>query len=245
MSSQYDALADLSEQTAHSPLRKFYEEHTMFSALGDVQGRDVLDLGCGTGLYTRKLKERGARRVLGVDNSEGMVGYARYLEEREPRGVEYLVRDAARLGEVGTFDCVVGTYLLHYAPTRDELYSMCHAIRRTLAPGGSFVTVCMNPAINLDDPQYYMNYGFRVTGGPTDGALVTMEIILPGMETKLSAFRWSNESYDGALGAAGFEQITWHTPQLDPMGAEVFGEDFWVDYLARPHAVVISAVAPR
>lgn len=239
--SQYDALAELSEQTANSPLRKFYEEHTMFEVLGDLRGLTVLDLACGTGLYTRRLKERGVKCVLGVDNSEGMIAYARHLESKKPLGVEYLVKDAADLGDVGTFDCVVGTYLLHYAPTRESLFAMCTHIRKVLKPGGRFVTICMNPAINVTDPSYYLNYGFQVSGGQGDGGALTLEIVLPGMETKLSAFRWSRETYEAALKHAGFEGLVWHPPQLDPLGVEIFGEEFWTAYLATPHAAVLSA----
>jgi SAM-dependent methyltransferase len=179
--------------------------------------------------------------VLGVDNSEGMIAYARHLEEKEPLGVEYLVKDAADLGDVGTFDCVVGTYLLHYAPTRESLFAMCAHIRKVLRPGGRFVTICMNPDINISDPSYYLNYGFQVSGGERDGAPLTLEIVLPGMETKLSAFRWSRETYEAALKHAGFDGLVWHPPKLDPMGIEIFGEEFWTAYLATPHAAVLSA----
>ena len=48
--SQYDLLASLTEATAEAPLRKYFEEHTFFEALGDVQGKTILDIGCGTGL---------------------------------------------------------------------------------------------------------------------------------------------------------------------------------------------------
>lgn len=243
MSSQYDALAEMSEQTAHSPLRKFYEEHTLFDALGDVKGLCVLDLACGTGLYTRRLKERGVKRVLGVDNSEGMIAYARHLEAKDPLQLEYLVKDAAELGEVGRFDCVVGTYLLHYAPTREALFSMCRNVRGVLEPRGRFVTICLNPDINLSDPAYYLNYGFQVSGGKHDGSQLTLEIVLPGMETRLTVFRWSRESYEAALTAAGFTELRWHPPLLDPMGVEIFGEEFWTAYLATPHAAVLSARA--
>lgn len=239
--SQYDLLAELSEQTANSPLRKFYEEHTMFEVLGDVTGLTVLDLACGTGLYTRRFKERGATRALGVDNAEGMIAYARHLEKKEPLGVEYLVKDASDLGEIGTFDCVVGTYLLHYAPSREALRSICTNIRKALKPDGRFVTICVNPAINLTDPSYYLNYGFKVSGGESDGAPLSLEIVVPGLETTLSAFRWSRETYEAALKHAGFCDLVWHSPQLDPLGIEIFGEAYWTAYLATPHAVVLTA----
>lgn len=239
--SQYDALAQLSEQTVHSPLRKFYEEHTLFHALGDVEKLSVLDLACGTGIYSRKLHERGAGRVVGVDNSEGMISYAKHLESSEARRIEYLVRDVSDLGDVGRFDRVLAAYLLHYAPTRDALFAMCRNIRAALHEGGRFVTVCVSPDINLSDPGYYLNYGFQLSGGHADGEQLTLEIVLPGMETKLFAHRWSKESYEEALRAAGFGDITWHAPQCAPEGFEIFGEDFWADYLRTPHAVVLSA----
>ena len=239
--SQYDALAELSEQTAHSPLRKFYEEHTLFNALGEVDAMSVLDLACGTGLYTRKLKERGAQRVLGVDSSEGMISYARHLEETDARDVEYLVRDVSALGDVGQFDRVLAAYLLHYAPTREALFDMCRNVRAALKPDGRFVTVCVSPDINLADPGYYLNYGFQLTGGKADGDLLTLEIVLPGMETRLFAHRWSRQSYEEALQSAGFVDITWHAPECDPMGVEIFGAEFWEDYLRTPHAAVLSA----
>lgn len=48
-------------------------------ALGDVTGRRVVDIGCGTGRVTRWLAEqRGARQVVGVDFSQATVDAARH-----------------------------------------------------------------------------------------------------------------------------------------------------------------------
>src|SRR5580693_7432635 len=47
-------------------------------ALGNIAGRDVLDVGCGTGRVTRWLAEQcGARHVVGVDFSPATVQIAR------------------------------------------------------------------------------------------------------------------------------------------------------------------------
>jgi len=42
-----------------------------------VQGKTVLDIGCGPGLYSVALAERGAGRVVGLDFAEGMLKLAR------------------------------------------------------------------------------------------------------------------------------------------------------------------------
>jgi SAM-dependent methyltransferase len=48
-------------------------------AIGDVTGRRIVDVGCGTGRVTRWLAEqRGARQVVGVDFSQATVEAARH-----------------------------------------------------------------------------------------------------------------------------------------------------------------------
>jgi 2-polyprenyl-3-methyl-5-hydroxy-6-metoxy-1,4-benzoquinol methylase len=44
---------------------------------GDPHGKSFLDIGCGSGVYSVELAKRGAKRVLGVDFSEPMLGMAR------------------------------------------------------------------------------------------------------------------------------------------------------------------------
>ena len=48
--------------------------------IGDVAGKSVVDLACGEGFYTRRIRQAGAKRVLGVDLSEGMIELARKQE---------------------------------------------------------------------------------------------------------------------------------------------------------------------
>lgn len=48
---------------------------------GDVAGKAILDIGCGSGIYSVELARRGARRVLGLDFSEPMLEIARRSAE--------------------------------------------------------------------------------------------------------------------------------------------------------------------
>jgi predicted RNA methylase len=54
--------------------------------VGDVSGKSVLDLACGTGFYSREFRRRGATDVLGVDISVEMIAAALGSEQRDPLG---------------------------------------------------------------------------------------------------------------------------------------------------------------
>jgi len=58
--------------------RDIYERYQLtFEKLGpDLSGRTVLDIGCGSGVYCFEAVHRGAKRVLGVDLSQGMIDLA-------------------------------------------------------------------------------------------------------------------------------------------------------------------------
>jgi len=48
----------------------------LFELIGDVTNLSILDLGCGTGKHDRKLVEKGARKVVGIDLSNNMINEA-------------------------------------------------------------------------------------------------------------------------------------------------------------------------
>ena len=56
----------------HNPLMQI-EQRAMLDLLPELTGKDVLDLACGTGRYGVIAMERGARHVVGLDNSLAML----------------------------------------------------------------------------------------------------------------------------------------------------------------------------
>lgn len=73
----YDELADsYAEEVRESPYNAHMEFPATTSLLPDVAGKRVLDAGCGTGVYTGWLLDRGAD-VVGIDASEAMLAHAR------------------------------------------------------------------------------------------------------------------------------------------------------------------------
>ncbi|WP_327718784.1 class I SAM-dependent methyltransferase [Streptomyces sp. NBC_00490] len=83
------------------PLREYVEAHTLFGLLDDVEGRAVLDLGSGSGLYTRRLRELGASAVAGIDSAEGVLDFARRRAAAAGLDITYLARAATVPPAVG------------------------------------------------------------------------------------------------------------------------------------------------
>jgi SAM-dependent methyltransferase len=59
-------------------------------ALPPVAGKDVVELGCGTGYLGARLKKRGAARVVGVDPTPAQLETARRCNEQFGLGLEFV-----------------------------------------------------------------------------------------------------------------------------------------------------------
>jgi 2-polyprenyl-3-methyl-5-hydroxy-6-metoxy-1,4-benzoquinol methylase len=142
---QYDTIAlGYQEIAAAVPLRE-PEWYSLRLRLGDLTGLSVLDLACGDGMCSRRLKQWGAAHVVGVDISAQMIRLAQQQEHAQPLGIEYRVADAARLGKIGAFDRVTASYFLHYAQNWEQLLHMVQTVYDNLKPGQYFVASNANP----------------------------------------------------------------------------------------------------
>jgi ubiquinone/menaquinone biosynthesis C-methylase UbiE len=139
----YDAFAVAYARDNESNLiNAHYERPAMLALAGDVQGRRVLDVGCGAGPLAAALRENGAI-VSGFDSSPVMIELA-----RERLGADTDLR-VADLGEPlpyedGAFDDVVASLVLHYL--QDWTESLAE-LRRVLRPGGRLICSINHPLV--------------------------------------------------------------------------------------------------
>jgi ubiquinone/menaquinone biosynthesis C-methylase UbiE len=106
---------------------------------GDLRGRRVLEVGCGTGTTSAALVERALCKVWAVDASPEMVEVAR---DRVPDGVGVKVARAEDLPfRDGWFERVVMRLVLHLVDRPRALAEF----RRVLAPGGRLVLATFAP----------------------------------------------------------------------------------------------------
>ena len=89
-----------------------------FEQAGDVTGKEILDVGCGSGVYAVDFAQRGARRVVGVDLAGNMLELARQEAERHQVAdrCEFIQADFLELDLKDTFDISIAMGVFDYIP---------------------------------------------------------------------------------------------------------------------------------
>jgi ubiquinone/menaquinone biosynthesis C-methylase UbiE len=104
----------------NTTLRKaVFERYAItFEQAGNVTGKEVLDVGCGSGVYSVDFARRGARRVVGVDFSDNMLRLARQEAEqhRVADRCEFIRADFLEVELEDKFDISIAMGVFDYVP---------------------------------------------------------------------------------------------------------------------------------
>ena len=107
--------------------REKMQEAIMQKLPQDLQGARILDAGCGTGVLSRMLDERGAE-VVSVDISDKLIEVAKN-RSRSHRNIEYFAGDMKEKS-FGNFDYIIAMdSLIHYS-TEDVVSSIAEFSKR-------------------------------------------------------------------------------------------------------------------
>ncbi|HTJ33749.1 MAG TPA: class I SAM-dependent methyltransferase [Dactylosporangium sp.] len=151
----WDEAADWYAQMATDPALGYnaLAVSVAVSLLGDVRGREVLDLGCGEGQAARRLARAGAT-VTGIDPTARLIELAEAAEAREPLGIRYSVGRAECLDGLpdASTDAVCAVLVLHHT---DPLEAAVAEVRRVLRPGGVLAAVIPHPAFDHPDAGWF------------------------------------------------------------------------------------------
>jgi ubiquinone biosynthesis O-methyltransferase len=112
------------------------ERQLVLELAGDVDGRSILDIGCGDGEFAFALERRGAI-VEGIDASADMIATASARAQDENADVSFQVAIAQRLPfPDGQFDIVTAITILCFVDDADPVFQ---EIARVLRPGGRLI----------------------------------------------------------------------------------------------------------
>jgi len=174
----WDAAADRYANSVGGSEDRIYAmlRPALSASLGeDLQGLDILDLGCGHGWLSAVLSDAGAR-VRGIDGSDALLAHAR----RAVPAVEFLRCDLTA-GPFPTdrhYDRVLAHMVLMDLPDIDPAIAF---VRDALAPAGRFVFTMPHPCF----------FNYRTRADPQTGELYC------GVANYLAPAEWWVETYGG------------------------------------------------
>jgi len=221
-------------------------DNTFHGVLGDVSGKTILDLGCGNGFYTRRLKEAGASQVVGVDVAEAMIKIAKADEEDNPLGIEYILTDVEKIGVIDEFDCVTSSLLFNSVSTKENIMKICEVAYNNLKLGGRFITANVNNKLNLThfENNGYQKYGLAtkiVSPLPDGGTIVEATVYVGQQQFSFNSYLLTFELYQSAHEKAGFKNLSWHDKMvISPALKQEYGDEYWDYFLQNPAYAVMA-----
>ncbi len=113
-----------------------------------LQGKTVLDLGCGYGWHCAFAAQQGAVRALGIDLSGKMIEEAK--KRNAEKQIEYRICGIEEYEyPENTWDCVVSNLALHYI---EKIENVFQNVYKTLKSGGVFL-------FNIEHPVFTAGVG--------------------------------------------------------------------------------------
>ena len=114
----------------------YYERPASLSLLpADLQGKTILDAGCGPGITTAYFLDSGAL-VTGIDYSEEMLSIARTRTEGKATLMRHDLNQELNMFDTSSFDIIYCSLVIHYI---DDLNVLFKEFSRVLKPGGFVV----------------------------------------------------------------------------------------------------------
>jgi ubiquinone/menaquinone biosynthesis C-methylase UbiE len=139
--------------------------------VGDVRGKDVLDLGCGNGYLSRRMAREGAR-VTAVDSSERMIQKAKKHDPENKLEISYICSSANRLSSIPneSFEIIFANMSLMDI---EDAAGAISEVGRVLKKGGKFVSSISHPCFD---------------NGPSSGWLIERSLLDSKVYRRIRAY---------------------------------------------------------
>lgn len=124
---------------------------------------ELLDLGCGPGLYARRFDAAGYR-VTGIDLSMRSIAYAREQAERSGRQIDYRMENYLELRAEEAYDLIALIYCDYGPLSPPDRAVLARAVYRALKPGGIFLLDVFTPAQHQGTPES-RDWAYHPEGG--------------------------------------------------------------------------------
>ena len=227
--------------------RTLSELPSLLAAIGNLQGKTVVEYGCSDGFFCLLWDKLGARSVLGLDLSPAMISNAKKGAEKKKSRAQFQVWDCLCQPAHEPCDVLTVPYTFNFAAQDyDSLVRMCCNAHSSLKRNGMLVALIdhWNPPPTDEMVQYGESLGVtKIANRPAmDGDEIMITLQRKGTTT-FKAYLVTQEALEAALKTAGFRNVQFSRPvvlerAIDRLGAEIVS---WCTN--NPLSVVVTALA--
>ncbi|MUK65076.1 class I SAM-dependent DNA methyltransferase [Aliivibrio fischeri] len=148
MSSMYTTFAEQYDNVVQDNIYNAYLERPSLQAmLGDLNGCDVIDLGCGSGVYADYFIHRGVAKLTCIDYSPNMI---EIVKRKFGDRITAYAQDAS-IGLIKeaseSADLIISPLMIHYL---EDLSVLFNDVARVLKNGGSFAFSTHHPFADFE-----------------------------------------------------------------------------------------------
>lgn len=249
---QYNAISDAYSESTKKRLKtdlQYYAAKLLFldgqaeeQSEKVLEGKKILDMGCGDGESARIAARLGAE-VVAYDASEKQIEIATEKEGKEPLGIKYFSANRPTISLEEDFDMVSSIMVLPCAVDKNQLGEMFVDAYTHLKDKGKFVGETLNPDFNRygevvcnrkftkKDPVPGVDEEYTNIDFVGDDGVVTLSI---------TDTLFSRDDVEKAAKDAGFTKFEWVEMQIDPESLKR-GEEFWTNYKKDPFYICFIA----
>lgn len=212
------------------------EWHELKKMIPDLEGKSVLDLGCGFGWHCKYAAQHGAKEVIGIDSSEKMLAQAEKINA--DKNIEYRRASIEEL-QVNSeaFNVVISSLALHYV---EDFQQVCEKVHHGLRSKGYFVFSVEHPIFSAyGNQQWYTDESGKILHWPVDNYFYEGKRESNFLGEQVTKYHRTLTSYIGTLLKCGFEIID----VVEPMPPKEMLDEIegMKDELRRPMMLLISA----
>jgi len=142
----WNAMAQAYEEFNNSPDSYSYniEWPAVKKMLPDLTGKKILDIGCGTGIFTFLLEGYNPLKITGLDISESMLSIAKQKAEQRNSKATFIVGDASYTDQYVNekFDLIFSSTTSHYIENLDKLFE---SMKKCMEDNGHIILSIIHP----------------------------------------------------------------------------------------------------
>jgi toxoflavin synthase len=220
----FDQVTNYTNYIKDDPIRRGLHFPAVEETLGDLNKKRVLEIGCGDGLFSQLLAERGAS-IVGYDRALQKIAEAQARVEAPGLDATFVVATPHTFVHDGTFDAAMSVMVLQYATSPEELAAFFRSASRHLVPGGRFISVVINPLFSAFERDFVIRRFHRLEGNNMrteflDRASGRVEMIL-------EAHQFTSEEFERAAISGGMKPAAWTKLFATPDAVRQMGASFW------------------